>query len=78
MHLRIEPTRVVECVGFNEAEFGHDGNIGDNWRAALWTELSLNRLTTIPRLGNVLSGPVIESDDFGTPTSTEKAVPLCF
>ena len=47
MNFRIEPSRVVESVSFNEAELGNDGNIGDNWRPAVWTELSLNRLTTI-------------------------------
>ena len=47
MHFRIEPTRVVESVSFNEAEFGHDGNLGGDWRSALWTEVSLNQLTTI-------------------------------
>jgi hypothetical protein len=47
VHFRIEPTRVVKSVSFNETEFWHDGNLGGDWRSALWTEFSLNRLTTI-------------------------------
>jgi hypothetical protein len=34
-------------MSFNEAEFGHDGNVGEDWRSTLWTEISFNRLTSI-------------------------------
>ena len=46
MHFRIEPSRVVERSSFDEPYFRHNGNVRDNWRTALGTEVSINWLAT--------------------------------
>ena len=47
VHFGIEPTRVVKSTSFDEPEFRHDGYIGDDWRSAFWTEVSVNWLTAV-------------------------------
>jgi hypothetical protein len=48
VHFRIEPTRVVKSASFDEPEFRHQGDVRENRRPALRTEVSVNRLTTSP------------------------------
>jgi hypothetical protein len=72
MHLRVEPTCIVEAVSFDKGKVGHYGHVaGDGrFRRTGWplSPVSLN----------VLSRPRMDSADFGIPTTTVKAVPACF
>ena len=47
VHFGIEPTRVIKSTSFDQPEFRHDGNVGYDWRSALWTKVSVNWLAAV-------------------------------
>jgi len=49
VHFRIEPSRVVKSARFDEHDVGHHGNVREDRRSALGTEVSVDRhLASIP------------------------------
>jgi hypothetical protein len=46
MHFGIEPAGIVERSSLDERDARHCRGIREDGRAALWTEVSVNRLTT--------------------------------
>jgi hypothetical protein len=45
MHFGIQPARIVERSSLDERDARHSRSIREDWRAALRTEVSINRLT---------------------------------
>jgi hypothetical protein len=50
MRFWVEPTCVIQRAHVDKGDAGHHGNFQEDWRAAFWTEVALDRLTTIARI----------------------------
>jgi hypothetical protein len=50
MNFGVEPCRIIESAGFDERDARHHGDIREDGRAALRTEVSVDRLPTIARV----------------------------
>ena len=48
MQFRLEPACVVERTSFDKGNARHHGSVSENWRTALGTKVSVNRLTAVP------------------------------
>ena len=76
-HFGIEPSRVIKGASVNKGEAGYTGGFKGNWRSAIRTEASLNRLTAMAFITKCLCRPVPKIADFGIWTATAKAPCFC-
>ena len=58
VHFRIEPSRVVKSPSLDEPDVRHHGDVREDRRSALVTEVSVDRLTTIAGVVKCLKRPL--------------------
>jgi hypothetical protein len=58
MHFGLKPACVVERTSFDEGDAWHHGDVGENGRTTLRTEVSINCLTAIPYVVKRLKPPL--------------------